>query len=237
MTGGPWLAGPDGSHGPHVFVADLEAPALDDDDRRHLSASLRLRPGDPLTLSDGRGAWRRARFGAEVALEGPIEIVPAATPLLTLAFALVKGGRPELVVQKLTELGVDRIIPFTAARSVVQWDDAKVRKGHARLSRVAREAAMQSRRVRLPQIDPATDFATVAALPHAVLAQRGGDPISLALPTVLVGPEGGWSDEEFAAVTGRVGLGPGVLRSETAAIATAATLTALRAGVLASHEE
>ena len=237
MIGRAWLAGPDGSHGPHVFVADLDAPVLGDDDRRHLSGSLRLRPGDPLTLSDGRGAWRRAHFGAEIVPDGSIETVPVATPTVTVAFALVKGARPELVVQKLTELGVDRIIPFTAARSVVQWDDGKVRKGHARLTRVAREAAMQSRQVRLPRVDPATDFATVACLPDAVLAERGGDPISLARPTVLVGPEGGWSEGELATVAGRVGLGPGVLRSETAAIATATTLTALRAGVLASHEE
>jgi 16S rRNA (uracil1498-N3)-methyltransferase len=237
VTAGAWLAGPDGTEGPHAFVADLEVPILDEDDRRHLSASLRLRPGDPLTLSDGKGAWRRARFGPEIAPDGPIEAVPAAAPELTVAFALVKGARPELVVQKLTELGVDRIIPFTAARSVVQWDDAKVRKGHARLSRVAREAAMQSRRVRLPRIEPATDFAAVAALPGAVLAQRGGGAASLARPTVLVGPEGGWSDEELAAVAGRVGLGATVLRAETAAIAAAATLTALRAGVLTSHEE
>jgi 16S rRNA (uracil1498-N3)-methyltransferase len=141
------------------------------------------------------------------------------------------------VVQKLTELGVDRIIPFTAARSVVRWDDVRIAKALARLSRVAREAAMQSRRVWLPRLDPVADFATVASLPGAVLAQRGGGAISLARPTVLVGPEGGWADEELAVVAGRVGLGPGVLRSETAAIATAATLTALRAGVLTSHEE
>jgi 16S rRNA (uracil1498-N3)-methyltransferase len=218
-------------------VADLDAPILDDDDRRHLSGSLRLRPGEPLTLSDGKGAWRPARFGAEIAPDGPIETLQAALPALTVAFALVKGTRPELVVQKLTELGVDRIIPFAAARSVVHWDDAKVRRGHARLSRVAREAAMQSRQVRLPSVDAVAGFATVASLPGAVLAQRGGDPVSLARPTVLVGPEGGWADDELAAVAGRVGLGPGVLRSETAAIAVAATLTALRAGVLTSHEE
>lgn len=237
MTEGPWLPGPDGAHGPHAFVADLELPVLDDDDRRHLSGSLRLRPGDPLTLSDGKGAWRPARFGAEIVPDGAVETVPAATPPLTLAFAVVKGTRPELVVQKLTELGVDRIIPFTAARSVVRWDDVRIAKALARLSRVAREAAMQSRRVWLPRLDPVADFATVASLPGAVLAQRGGGAISLARPTVLVGPEGGWADEELAVVAGRVGLGPGVLRSETAAIATAATLTALRAGVLTSHEE
>jgi 16S rRNA (uracil1498-N3)-methyltransferase len=111
--------------GPFALVPDLKMPHLDPDDAHHLARVLRLRAGDPLVLGDGAGSWRPARFGDPPAPSGPIDSVDRPTPEITVAFALVKGDRPELVVQKLTELGVDRIIPFRAARSVVRWDDAR----------------------------------------------------------------------------------------------------------------
>jgi len=148
---------------------------------------------------------------------------------------VVKGERPELVVQKLTELGVDRIVPFAAERSVVRWEGEKAEKQTVRLRRVAREAAMQSRRTWLPEVAELTDFATVCGLPGAAGADVGGDPPSLAHPTLLIGPEGGWSPRERALLPGSVGLGPTVLRAETAAISGAALLVALRSGVVRSR--
>jgi RsmE family RNA methyltransferase len=89
---------------------------------------------------------------------------------------------------------------------------------------------MQCRRSYLPEVADVADFATVAGLPGAVLADAGGGPPTLARPVVLVGPEGGWSDDERASRPAPVGLGDHVLRAETAAITAAALLTALRAG-------
>jgi 16S rRNA (uracil1498-N3)-methyltransferase len=138
-------------------------------------------------------------------------------------------------VQKLTEAGVDRIVPFCSSRSVVRWSGERGEGHLARLGRVAREAAMQCRRAWLPEVGPLAEFADLAGRPGATLADRGGDPPSLARPLVLVGPEGGWSDEELAANPRRVGLGPHVLRAETAAVAAGLLLCALRAGVVAER--
>jgi 16S rRNA (uracil1498-N3)-methyltransferase len=214
----------------HAFVVDLDGPELDADDRHHLERVLRLRPGEAVTVSDGRGRWRVCRFAAGGALEvdGPIVTADEPAPALTIAFALVKGERPEWVVQKLTEVGIDRIVPFVAERSVVRWDEGKAARQHERLVHVAREASMQSRRVWLPKVDPVTTFAEAAALPGAARADRGGERPSLATPVLLVGPEGGWSDAERAAPLRRVGLGPTVLRAETAAVAAGVLLANAR---------
>jgi 16S rRNA (uracil1498-N3)-methyltransferase len=150
---------------------------------------------------------------------------------VTVAFAVVKGSRPEWAVQKLTEIGVDRIVPLLAARSVVRWSAGS---GHVdRLRRVAREASMQSRRTWLPVVEDVATLRAVAEEPGAVLAHPGGGPPSLDHPVVLVGPEGGWDDDELtAAGTRLVGLGPHILRTETAAVVAGALLCALRAGTV-----
>ncbi len=222
--------------GPHVFVADLERPELDDRDRHHLARALRLRPGDPLTISDGADRWRPARFGPTVEPDGPVETVVAPTPAVTVGLAPVKGTRPEWAVQKLTELGVDAIWLLVAERSVVRWDAERGKPGSGpaeRLGRVAREAAMQSRRCRLPVLRVGVPFAEAVAAPGVVVADRDGGPADLARPVVLVGPEGGWSPAERAQAPATMGLGPTVLRAETAAVAAAVVLTALRAGTVA----
>jgi RsmE family RNA methyltransferase len=91
--------------------------------------------------------------------------------------------------------------------------------------KVAREASMQSRRVWLPDVMAVATFAELAARPGAVRAERGGAPLAAELPPlVLVGPEGGWSVTEREVVPGEVGLGPTVLRAETAAVATGVLL-------------
>ncbi len=217
---------------PHVFVADLERPQLDAEDHHHLTMVLRLRVGDELTIGDGRGAWRNCRLASDAPEPvGPITEVPRPRPDLTVAFALVKGQRPELVVQKLTELGVDVIVPFVAQRSVVRWDPERAAAAGGRLNRVAREAAMQSRRSWLPEVATLASFAEVASLPGAARAERGGRPPTLANPTILIGPEGGWADVERTGHVPEVALGPTVLRAETAAIAAGAVLAGLRAGL------
>jgi 16S rRNA (uracil1498-N3)-methyltransferase len=193
-----------------------------------------MRIGDGVVVSDGAGRWREGVLGAAGAVEPTTDAltVRAAEPAITVAFALTKGERPELAVQKLTELGADRIVPFVAARSVVRWDQRRVTGNVERFRRIAREAAMQCRRAWLPTVDELADFATVAALPGAAMADVGGAPPSLHHPTVLVGPEGGWSDDERARGLPTVALGEHVLRAETAAMAAAALLAAQRSGLL-----
>jgi 16S rRNA (uracil1498-N3)-methyltransferase len=214
--------------GPLAFVDDVDRPVLDAGDRHHLARVLRLRTGDPLSVSDGAGRWRPCRFGDELEPTGPVVAVERPAPPITVAFAVIKGAKPEWAVQKLTELGVDHIRPFTAARSVVRWDDRRAVANLGRMTRVAREAAMQCRRVWLPEISPLATFDEVAALPGASLADRGGGAPTLAHPCILVGPEGGWEPHERAVAIPSVSLGPEVLRAETAALAAAVLLAAAR---------
>jgi 16S rRNA (uracil1498-N3)-methyltransferase len=225
----------------HVFVADLEVPELDESDRHHLSHALRLRPGEEVTASDGTGRWRRCRFvtgrpgggSSSVALEPEGPVISEEPPRLAVGvgFVVTKGSRPEWVVQKLTEVGVDRIVPLSSSRSVVRWDTSRADRNVERLRRIAREAAMQSRRNRLPEVTDLVAFAEVAAA-GAALAEAGGAAPSLERPFVLVGPEGGWDRDELACGLPLVGLGPTVLRAETAAVAVGVLLCALRAGLV-----
>lgn len=222
MTG----ALPDGQGGPHVYVEDLDEPVLADEDRHHLARVLRLRDGDSLTVGDGLGRWRPARFGSDLRIDGEVVEVPAASRTVAVGFALIKGGRPELVVQKLTELGVDHILPLAAERSVVRWDEAKVASQYERMVRVAREAGMQSRRARLPEVAP---VAPVESLLDAAMAEPGGEVLDTDVDVLLVGPEGGWTPEELRERR-RISLGSTILRAETAAIVAGVLLVALRDG-------
>jgi 16S rRNA (uracil1498-N3)-methyltransferase len=216
----------------HAFVDDLDAPTLSPADRHHLERVLRLRSGAPITVSDGRGGWRRCRFGKELGPDGVVNRMTRPHPEIAVAFALTKGEKPERVVQQLTEAGVDRILPFVADRTVVRWDEGRVSRHESRFEAVARAAAMQSRRVWLPEVCPMSDFPAVARLPGAARAEIGGRPPTLDHPVVLVGPEGGWSDAERAIDLPVVALSGQVLRAETAAIAAGVLLTALRVSLV-----
>ncbi|MGQ0617839.1 MAG: RsmE family RNA methyltransferase [Acidimicrobiia bacterium] len=217
----------------HAFVSDLERPVLDDDDRHHLERVLRLGRAEVITVSDGQGRWRPCRFGPELEPTGAVGFVAPPAPELAVGFALVKGDRPEWIVQKLTEVGIDRIIPYHAARSVVRWDPARSARRRARLETVAREAAMQSRRAWLPVVEEVAEFGELAERPGAARADRSGSaPLGPGHRLVLVGPEGGWGPDECRAPLPTIVLGTHVLRSETAAVVAGVLLNALRTGVV-----
>jgi 16S rRNA (uracil1498-N3)-methyltransferase len=234
-----------------VFVEDLETLLLDPEDVHHLASVLRLRDGEVVVACDGAGGWRHcavaaaerqaARRGGDAIALRPIAPVSHAgrdTPGITICFAFTKGDRPEWTVQKLTELGVDTLVPMVTERTVARPAPAAARQRLARLRRVAREAAMQSRRPWLPQVEAITDLATVVGsvsqTPPCV-ATAGGAPPSLAQPFVVVGPEGGFSVRDLEVLGPShptIGLGKLTLRSETAAVVAGALLVALRSGLV-----
>jgi len=243
----------------HLFVASAaeltDALDVSGEDAHHLARVLRLRTGETVTVADGTGWWRAYRLAsADGASGGPVRSPagalvlriealgearrePAPTPRLAVAFALTKGEKPDLVVQKLTELGIDRIVPVLAERSVARPDAAKGRAAAERWRRIAREAARQCRRATLPVVEDLGPLQGLAGHPGLVAAERGGGPAdALATPPggellVVVGPEGGLAGAEVEALKpwARLGLGPHILRAETAAIAAGALLAARRA--------
>jgi 16S rRNA (uracil1498-N3)-methyltransferase len=234
----------------HLFVDSAAALTdvvdLGGEDGHHLARVLRLRVGETVTVADGSGGWRPYTVGAvgggpgggTVHLEasGGADREPVAAPRLAVAFALTKGDKPEFVVQKLTELGVDRILPVVSERSIARPEGAKLAALGERWRKIAREAGRQCRRAMLPTVEPLAALATLAGHPGLVIAERGAGPAdSLGCPPggeilVVVGPEGGLAPTEVEALRPwvRLGLGPHVLRAETAAIAAAAVLTAPR---------
>lgn len=218
---------------PLIFVEDVERPVLAEPDLHHFQRVRRLALGAPIVIADGDGAWRPARFAPVPDVEAAVEYEAPSQRPTTVGFTPVKGERPEWVVQKLTELGIDRILPLQTRRSVVRWEGPKAAKHKAKLEIVAREAAMQSRRVRLPTILPVASLdvldsnpAAVGAATTAVFADPAGAPLDPASERfVLIGPEGGWDPTELAGRETR-SLPGGVLRAETAAIAAAVLLIA-----------
>ncbi len=193
---------------------------LDDPSHHHVFRVLRVRDGETITVTDGAGGWRVCRTtGSVIEPDGATQFEPAPVHPTTIAFAIPKQDRPEWIVQKLTELGVDRIVVLHADRSVVRWDAERAEKHLAKLRRVAGEAVQQSRRVRVPVVDG--PLAAIEVLPDAVAAEPGGRPLTALDRTIAIGPEGGWSQAELEIATGRVSLGSTVLRVETAALAAA----------------
>ncbi|MGO9332896.1 MAG: RsmE family RNA methyltransferase [Acidimicrobiales bacterium] len=233
-----------------VFVEDLDSLSLCEDDAHHLGEVLRLRPGEAVAAGDGAGAWRicsftgpkasvrgraggaidkASRFGLEVA--GPVHRMERPLPMLEVGFSWAKAERTEWAVAKLVELGLDLLTPLMTDRTVVRPGWHGTTRREARLHKIVRAAAMQSRRPFLPEIGTSQSVDAVLGRSPAsdiALAEPGGSPISLQTPIVLVGPEGGWSPRELALVDNKVSLGDGVLRVETAAMAAGVLLTALR---------
>lgn len=212
----------------HVFVDAIDTPALDEIDAHHLLRVLRVKPSDVVTVSDGKGKWCSCVVSADAGIEATSEVFTTAAPnwRLTVAFSPVKGERAEWTVQKLTEIGIDEIIVLAPTiRSVVRWDDGRSNKNIQRLRRVAREAAMQSRRTWLPVVHGATEMSTIANL---FIADPTGDCVDASHRVIAVGPEGGFAPQETQNCAGLVSLGDTVLRAETAAISAAVLMSDYR---------
>ncbi len=220
------------SRGPVVYVEDLARPAMADADRHHLERVLRLRAGDPVVLCDGRGSWRAASFGPSLSWIADEHHQDRAEPEVTISVALPKGDRADWLIQKVTEIGIDRILVIEADHSVVRWERAKASRQLERLARIVRAAAAQSRRAWLPELAGPMTLDAAAQQPGSALAVPGGGPISPAHRNVMIGPEGGWSAAETGRGLPAIGLGPQVLRVETAAIVAGTLLVALRSGLV-----
>lgn len=209
------------------------------DEARHALKVRRLRVGESIHLVDGEGR----RVAGDIAAPQPgvdpavnvlcVQVVsitdePPPQPRLTIVQALVKGDRAERAVESMTEAGVDEIVPWESARSVVRWSGAKAERGRARWEAIAREATKQSRRARIPVVAPAITLAElckrVSAADIALLLDTSGLPIrDHAVEgdvVIIVGPEGGFGEDEtadlVAAGAKRARLGPEILRSSTA---------------------
>ena len=154
---------------------------------------------------------------------GDVEVVDRPSPALTVGLTPTKGDRPEWAVQKLTELGVARIVLLHAERSVVRWDPDRAARHVAKLCRVAVEALEQSRGIWLPEI--VGPISADEVLPGIAAAEPDGRPLTRRDDAVAVGPEGGWSPDELELAADRISLGATVLRVETAALVAGALLT------------
>lgn len=214
----------------HVFVEDLSTPVLTDDDFHHLDRVMRLRRGETVTCSDGAGNWVTATWDAGVQPVGEIHRSPARQQLLTVAIAPVKGDRTEWVIEKLVELGIDRIVVLAPTdHSVVKWSQEKAVQVLDRYRRIGRAAAMQSRQLFLPNIHGPVALNTLAqGSDGEVVAygEPGGTCAIEEVTTLVIGPEGGFSAAEVAQAPATAALGGSILRADTAAIVGAALMVA-----------
>lgn len=219
----------------HVFVENLDEPDLSDDDFHHLSRVMRLRRGEVVSCSDGAGRWRMATWDEGLTSFGDIHDMLPRSKKVTVAVVPVKGDRTDLVMEKLVEIGVDRIVVLHPTEySVVRPSPDKVAHMMDRFRRIGRAAAMQSRQVFLPDVVGPVQLTDVlsGADGYGVvgLADPAGNDDVADVDTLLVGPEGGFSPTEVAAASHLVTLGDSVLRAETAAIVGAALMVAHRGG-------
>jgi 16S rRNA (uracil1498-N3)-methyltransferase len=227
----PSLAGVD--VGSSVTVEGAEA--------HHAVAVRRLTVGEPVLLTDGAGHVATCEVTAtgKARLEVLVRSVssePSPSPEIVVVQALPKGDRGELAVELLTEVGVARIVPWAASRSVAVWRGERAAKSLARWRATAREAAKQARRAWFPEVTPLASTAEVVALladaPLAlVLHEEGTEPLPTRLPdrvVLVVGPEGGLAPDELTAFAHAgahiVRLGAEVLRTSTAGVAAASAL-------------
>ena len=208
----------------HVFVESLADPTLHPDDAHHLFRVLRLRDGECVTISDGCGGWQATEVVGHLLRPVGEPTMELPGPQLTIASAIPKGDRAEWMVQKLTEVGVTEIVLLHCERSVVRWEGDRAERQLARARRVAKEAAMQSRRARLPVVTGPQACADVLVLDNVAVAEPAGvaaGVLGWRPSTVVIGPEGGFSDRELVAAPTLVALGPTVMRIETAAVVAA----------------
>ena len=231
---------------PALFLLDPLPPGdvivLDGDEGRHAARVKRVRDGETLLIGDGRGALASCvaeSVGADRLTVRVVarRVVPMPDPRLVVVQALPKGERAELAVELLTQLGADEIVPWAAARSVVQWTGERGAKALTRWRRIAVEAAKQSRRPWVPVVAELASTSEVAARAKGALVLHEGAALALTgavLPVgcdiiLVVGPEGGIAADELAAFTAAgavpVRLGEPVLRTSTAGAAALAVLS------------
>lgn len=228
---------------PPLFLVD-ELPGTDrfpltGDEGRHAARVRRLTVAERVLVGDGRGGVAQCVVTAVTADGLELEVtsrrsVPVPDPRLVVVQALPKGDRAELAVETMTELGVDEIVPWAAARCVTQWQGSRADKALERWRRTAREAAKQSRRAWVPTVAPLATTARIAAPTFVLHEDATGSLAGAELPAqgnvvVVVGPEGGITGDELDAFTGRgavaVRLGEPVLRTSTAGAAALAALS------------
>jgi 16S rRNA (uracil1498-N3)-methyltransferase len=218
-------------------------------DAHHLTRVLRVEPGQVFEISDNRNVYLAEVETAHkdlvsFAVQGKLA-PPGPVVQTTVLASLIRFERFEWMLEKATELGVARIVPVRAERSEKGLEHG-AEKRLARWIRIVREASEQSRRARLPEIGEPLDLAEAIRMEAAyryVLEEAQAPPIFPSLPTdrrpddqvaLLVGPEGGWTDQErrqiVDAAWNPVSLGPQILRAETAAIAAIAVIQAAWTG-------
>jgi 16S rRNA (uracil1498-N3)-methyltransferase len=217
----------------------LSAPSIQDnriliagDEHRHLVVA-RAKPDELIEIFDGKGrVWTAAvesvnKRETVARVTASREAAPPRFELI-LGVAMIRIAAFELALEKVVEVGVTRIAPFTAARSNVEAGHRHERR-YDRWQRILVEAAKQSKHYHLPQVDAPRSFAEVLSIPAAskiMFAEREGGSLKSALtgsPVLyLIGPEGGWTDEELSAARKNsfqlVSLGDAILKAETAAI-------------------
>ncbi|MEH1128091.1 16S rRNA (uracil(1498)-N(3))-methyltransferase [Micromonospora sp. CPCC 206061] len=226
---------------PLFLVASLPSGSfvLDGPEGHHAATVQRLRVGEELLLADGRGGIATAvvravgRGTLDLTITSKVYAQPP-DPRLVVIQGIAKGDRGELAVQAMTEVGVDEIVPWAAARSVVQWRGERGTRAHEKWAATAREAAKQARRAWLPVVAPPASTREAATRATFVLHEEATARLStIDLPAtgeiaLVVGPEGGIAPEELSVFESAgavpVRLGDTVLRTSTAGVAALAVL-------------
>jgi 16S rRNA (uracil1498-N3)-methyltransferase len=219
---------------------------LDGDEARHAVVVKRIRTGERVVLTDGAGTAVVGTVAATDKASLTLEVEESTTsepelPRVVVVQAIPKGDRGELAVEMLTEVGVDVIVPWAASRSVAVWKGERAARSLAKWRATARESAKQARRTWFPEVtepvgtEEVTGLLGRASVPVVLHEAASGPLADLPVPgrgeiVIVVGPEGGISDEElraFAAVGAEpVRLGSSVLRTSTAGVAATAALLA-----------
>jgi len=227
-------------------VAQGATVEVEGDEAHHAVAVRRLRAGEQVVLTDGLGASATGTVSGTgkrrlTVTVDAVERVPEPAPAVTVVQALPKGDRGELAVELLTEVGVATVVPWAASRSVAVWRGERVARGLARWRSTAREAAKQARRPWFPVVADLASTADVVDLVSGasvalVLHEAATEPLAaVEVPAdgtvvLVVGPEGGLSDEEVAVLEAAGGhavrLGREVLRTSTAGVVATAALLA-----------
>jgi len=226
-------------------LVDTARVRLDGPEGRHAATVRRLRPGERIDLTDGAGLVTECRVTSAGRDELQLDVVAhrelaRPQPRLTVVQAVPKGERGQLAVELLTEVGVDVIVPWSAARCVTVWRAERGARSLAKWRSTSRAAAKQARRAWLPEVTALAGTAQVADRLRAatlglVLDEAADQPIGTFDPVpgtgevvLVVGPEGGITEDELAVFAAAGAhccrLGPTVLRTSTAGVAATAAL-------------